>query len=120
MNCPTKDQILDAAKSSKEAHKAITKLFPEVFQPTIKAGEMYSWGTSSDGCSGLVIRYNDKYLFVNFLLGRVYLHDIDLKTTKDDLNNLLSECYLTILKCKKGGLTGPYKFRSWLTKPRRY
>lgn len=115
MECPTKEQIKKAASTSSEANKALRKLFPEAFQASIRAGQIYEWGLDSDGACGLVIHTprvtTQTYTFINFLDGSIYLTDIPCYATKQDLVSMLGRgLYLD------KEIRGPKCFASWKTK----
>ena len=65
----TKEQVLDAAGTSKDARRALEKLFPEAFERKIQVGEIYGWGTSNDNRgSGMVMQNPEEicFIFINF------------------------------------------------------
>lgn len=117
MRCPTKEQILQAAKRSTFVREALTDLFPEVFERPIHKGELYEWGTDSDGESGLVVEIGSKFMLVNFHTGDVYLGSIPRGSTRNDLNYMLS-CLSPgkLHSCYDGDIRGPKHFKSWCTK----
>jgi hypothetical protein len=122
IKCPTKNQIITASATSKVAYKTLSTLFPEVFIPPIQAGQIYSWGTDSNGGSGLVINnpVGLGYSFINFHKGFTYIPLLDNDCTKDDLkeklNNINGFNQKTLHNCYNGNLRGPKYFKSWCTK----
>ena len=114
MKCPTNEQVLNAAKTGKEAEEALKQLFPEVFadQRQIKKGEIYEWGTLSDGGAGVVIEAMDNLIFTNFHTGDIILY-LWLGATIADLNYKLARLPYS---CYEGVLRGPKHFKSWCLK----
>lgn len=119
MKNPTPGQILKAASKSIYAKEALKELYPELFQSRILPGQIYSWGTNSDGASGVVIgNFEDLYYsFVNFHTGIIYLQHLSCNFTKEDLNRQLKLLPShTLHNCYSGSIKGPKHFRSWVTK----
>lgn len=121
MKCPTEAQILEAAKTSAEARKALGKLFPELFEDHILPGQIYQWGSSSDGNDGVVIHNpgGQGYSFVNYRTGQVYLPYIPKLITKTNLQSLLEPVFRnpnTFEKCYDGRFEGPKRIKTWTTK----
>lgn len=117
MKCPTKEQVLKAATAGRDIKIALKELFPEVFLGPIHPGELYSWGTDSDGACGVVIDIGMHFAFVNFLTGFPYIAKLPKTSTKEDLNHLLSQkSDQTLCSCYRGEIRGPKRFRSWCTK----
>jgi len=126
MNCPTKEQIIEVSKESKSVKLALKKLFPEIFEYPIKIGQIYSWGTDSNGGSGLVINYPNShvfkgYSFINFITGEIYIARVSRNTTKNDLELLMKREQTEkgrrhFHNCFEGTIRGPKHFKSWCTK----
>lgn len=117
MKCPNKKQVLKAAATSKEAHKALKELFPEMFLPKIQPGEFYCWGTDTDGGAGVVIAYGETLAFVNSHAGMTYLQELPKDTTKIELNERLAQLPSeTLHNCYNGTITGPKRIKSWCYK----
>jgi hypothetical protein len=117
IKCPTRKQILKASTKSTTAYHALRELFPEVFDRVLQPGQVYSWGTDSDGGSGLVIehpKYINAMSFINFHKGFVYINFIPKDTNSHGLNELLKALPPEKLhNCYKGDITGPKYFKSW-------
>jgi hypothetical protein len=117
------DRIKEAYKNGgAEIKKALCTLFPEVLDDVkIAAGQIYKWGTDSDGGSGLVVeRTSKRFDFINFHTGGTYLEDIQPGVTKsglvhflNKLNNIDTSC---LHNCWTGELQGPKRLSSWCTK----
>jgi len=121
MQQPTKERILEAARTSLEAKKAIEKIFPELFERVIKLGDIFSWGTDNNGGSGMVMEHPSQlyFTFTNFRNGRPYLRQVNIGSTPSDLKRLLGKLSAKKLhNCYNGELNGPYKLSFWSTKRR--
>lgn len=117
MKYPTKEQIIAAASTSKEARIALQKLFPEILTFPVQPGQVYEWGTDSDGGSGVVVDMGASYSFINFHSGKAYLQDLPKDTNKYDLNRYLGTLRDELTHhCYKGEIRGPKHFRSWCLK----
>jgi len=117
MRCPTKEQVLEAAGTSREAKRALKFLFPEVFDKVICKGEQYSWGTDSDGGCGVVVDIGSHFSFINFDSGDTYLSAVPKDCTIAALNSMLSRLPPRRLHdCYYGVLKGPHHFKSWCLK----
>jgi hypothetical protein len=111
MKCPTEKQITEAAKTSKEARKVLEMLFPELFESAILPGQIYKWGTDSDGNDGVVIHNpaGQGYSFVNYRTGHVYIPYLPKYATKDSIRELLG--------CPSiANFRGPRRIVTWTTK----
>jgi hypothetical protein len=132
MNCPTKEQVLKASYTSREAKAALMELFPAYFAVTLKAGQMYVWGTDADGGSGIVFEHpaNDGFMFANFINGKVYIPYLAKESTSTDLLHEIDKIYKREenrrasgekihVGCFPGytgkGIKGPRSFKSWCT-----
>lgn len=122
MKCPTKAQVQKASRQSQTAHKLLKELFPDAFD-YIKPGQIYSWGTDSDGGCCLIIYHSESFTHlsaINFTEGYAYLSKLPNKTSKADLNERLSKlhnCDPKLLhNCYRGNIRGPSYFKSWCTK----
>ena len=120
MECPTKENVLAAAKVTPEIKEALQKLFPEYFEKYIQPGEIYSWRKSSGAGAGnecgLVISHKDEYILVNFLSGKEYLVGLSKNMTKSDLNDFLKRVNRILDVPEDIKLKGPFKFNSWTWK----
>jgi hypothetical protein len=133
MNCPTKEQVLKASYTSKEAKAALILLFPEYFAVHLRAGQMYEWGTDSDGGAGIVFERpdHDGFMFSNFVNGSVYIPFIAYGSTSSDLLHEIDCVYrkeenrrangekIRVGLCPGyygNGIRGPRSFKSWCTK----
>lgn len=116
MNCPTKEQVLEAAQC-KDVNGALRKLFPVYFPDRLKAGEMYTWGTASDGNSGIVIDQpsGNGFCFISFITGKVYIPYIHRECNKYDLFELLKSIKPLYFDSNQM-IKGPFHFRSWSLK----
>ena len=118
MKQPTKERILEAAKTGPKAKKAIEKLFPELFERCVQRGDIYKWGSSSNGESGMIMDHPSKscFMLVNSV-GRVYLKRISYSATKTELNRMLQEHKSDALYTHyTDEISGPYRMSSWTTK----
>lgn len=117
MECPSKEQVLAAANTSRDVRLALEKLFPEAFDQPIKAGQIYSWGTDSDGWSGIVcenvLAVEGGFQFINFVNGRIWISHLPEGTTKMDLQKRLNEIKKRLTSVV---LAGPKHWKSWCTK----
>ena len=118
MKCPTAEQIKKAAKTSADVNHALKELFPELFSPKIKKGDIYSWGTDFDGGSGLVVGRGLLFDFINFHTGDVYIYGIPSPATKSDLESRLADLNKINTKILgfNGTISGPFRFKSWCLK----
>ena len=119
MECPSKEQVLAAANTSRDVRLALEKLFPEAFDQPLKAGQIYEWGTDADGWSGLVVEHNidGAYQFVNYVNGKLWLSHLPAGSTKMDLQKRLDA--IVGFKTRHNTpivLTGPKYWKSWCLK----
>jgi hypothetical protein len=111
--------------ANKEIKKTLNTLFPEIVDNTmcvkLEAGQVYNWGTDSDGGSAIVVERNSGHFdFVNFRTGETYLEGMRADTTKADLigrlDRLNSQNPHHLHNCWYGNLVGPRRIKSWCTK----
>ena len=118
MKCPSKEQVEHAARiGTANTREVLKTLFPEVFEGAIKAGQIYQWGSASDGGSCVVVKVEGTFSLINFHKGFCYATGVPLKATKTDLVHLLNHMPRKLLhNCYTGSLAGPVHFKSWCTK----
>ncbi len=123
MDCPSKEKVLRAAATSVEARKALKELFPHYFGEPLKAGQIYEWGTDSDGYSVLLVEYGESLLLVNFITGKV-LTSIDSQCSSHELSSLIYEASKEepnrrewrAYRANNRLIIGPKYFKSWVTR----
>jgi hypothetical protein len=112
--CPNKEQVLDAARTSRQAQQVLEKLFPEYFQSQyIKPGEIYEWGEPGNQWTGLVVELPSGMLcLVNFINGKPWTKYLE-PISKARLQEVLVELKV---EGAEYALRGPRHWRSWCTK----
>jgi len=111
MECPTKENVLAAAKITPEIKEALQKLFPEYFEKYIQPGEIYTWRLDFRDECGVVITTGTAYMLVNFLSGKRYLNNLSKEATINNLSKLLDRSTFKLSSIK---LKGPFKIKSWI------
>lgn len=101
MEYPTKDEIFDAARSSRQAYDALKKLFPEVFSEIVHGQMYYNSVSTAEGHTYVIIEIESEGFLVLRFPTFEKITVVPFGTTIVDLERYL------------GPLKGPYRIKSW-------
>lgn len=116
-NCPTKEQVLKAAKTDPKLKVCLKQLFPQYFAVPLAAGDIYQWGR--DATTGLLVEANGVLSLVDLFSGKTIFDKLTSSMTSLDLGAMIRTAandtenqYGGVFREYTDGIVGPKTLKS--------